>query len=79
MVTVQCTELMVSCTIILMVHAMVMLMMLCTVSTGYSNSLEQVQAIKEVIADMPPHNRLMLGWLMVHMNHIVENVSVVVN
>ena len=47
------------------------------VSTGYSNSLEQVMAIKEVIAELPPHNRLMLGWLMVHMSHIVENVRTV--
>ena len=45
------------------------------VSTGYSNSLEQVEIIKEVIAELPSHNRLMLGWLMVHMSHIVENVS----
>lgn len=44
--------------------------------TRYSNSLEQVMVMKEVIAELPPHNRLMLGWLMVHMSHIVENVSV---
>ena len=34
-------------------------------------------AMKEVIAELPSHNRLMLGWLMVHMSHIVENVSAV--
>ena len=45
------------------------------VSTGYSNGLEQVEVMKEVIAELPLHNRLMLGWLIVHMSHIVENVS----
>ena len=57
-------------------HTIVTHVMLCIVSAGYSNSLEQVMAIKEVIAELPPHNRLMLGWVMVHMSHIVENVSI---
>ena len=58
-------------------HATVTSVTLCIISTGYSNSSEQVIAMKEVIAELPSHNRLMLGWLMMHMSHIVENVSAV--
>ncbi|XP_065899319.1 ralA-binding protein 1-like [Dysidea avara] len=44
--------------------------------TKKSNSIQQIIAMREVLADMPSHNRLMLGWLMVHMSHIVKHVSV---
>ena len=36
-------------------------------SVGYSNGIEQVKVMKEVIVGRPAHNKLMLGWLMVHM------------
>ena len=42
---------------------------------GIQNEEEQVAALSEVILKLPVHNRLLLGWLMVHIHHITEHVS----
>jgi RalA-binding protein 1 len=45
-------------------------------AAGIQNEEEQVAALSEVISKLPAHNRLLLGWLMVHITHIAENSSV---
>ena len=58
-------------TLVLYIHTHAVFLCL----TEKSNSIQQIIAMREVLADMPYHNKLMLGWLMVHMSHIVKHVS----
>ena len=37
-------------------------------------SAEQAPLLLELMEEVPPLNRLMLGWLTVHMTHVAEQV-----
>lgn len=43
--------------------------------TGLDSPEMQLEMLLSVMEELPPVNKLLLSWLFVHMNHIVDKVD----